>query len=331
MPVNNDQFLMSTLAISALPVNANECLSIQTLDVPAIPNSIPAKYYIIFQMNDGTEFKWLYGSAVSRNIEFASVQSAVTTNVAPSYDPDAQTFITATGITGIEATAVNQLVLDLKSYSLWSPALALYPIVGTSSSQQRENLVNPGTFQLDFQGSWNHTSTGAEPDGATAYADTQIVPSSEITDINKFTALFYSRTNVSGLQADVGSYNSALITRIEIMTRLGSNYEGTVNANTTGSFAVADSLGLFSVSRTTNISTDTYKNGALLSNFATPSTNLSTYPIYIGARNLDGSPSAFSTRECAFAGFYDGILNATDNLNLYTSIQNFQTTLGRNV
>lgn len=78
MPANNDQFLMSTLAISALPVNANECLSIQTLDVPAIPNSIPAKYLIVFHTNDGNTYKWNYQKPVDRDAEYVTIQGTIT-------------------------------------------------------------------------------------------------------------------------------------------------------------------------------------------------------------------------------------------------------------
>jgi hypothetical protein len=48
-----------------------------------------------------------------------------------TYDPDAYSFITAASITSqMQQSAVNQLVLDLKSYGLWSKMLAIYPAVG---------------------------------------------------------------------------------------------------------------------------------------------------------------------------------------------------------
>ncbi len=78
---NNDQFLMSNSAIDAQPINANECSAIQKLDLPAIPNSIPAKYLITFQMNDGTTNKWTYSSSAGRNTEYNTIQTTVTTTV----------------------------------------------------------------------------------------------------------------------------------------------------------------------------------------------------------------------------------------------------------
>jgi hypothetical protein len=58
------------------------------------------------------------------------------------------------------------------------------------------------------------------------------------------------------------------------------------------------------------------------------------YPIVIGALNGGGIqtpiPSAFSTREQAFASIGDGLTD-TEVANFYTAVQSFQTTLGRAV
>lgn len=69
---------MSTLAIDAKPINVNECVAIQSLDLPAMPNSIPAKHIIVFQMNDGNTYRWTYINSFDRAVEFSSVQSAIT-------------------------------------------------------------------------------------------------------------------------------------------------------------------------------------------------------------------------------------------------------------
>ena len=56
-----------------------------------------------------------------------------------SYDSDAQAFFTASGITDLtQKNAVNQLVLDLKSNSLWTKIKALYPIVGGNANTKFE-------------------------------------------------------------------------------------------------------------------------------------------------------------------------------------------------
>jgi hypothetical protein len=72
-------------------------------------------------------------------------------------DPDAQAFLTATGITDPTITsAIDTLVLDLKAASLWTKMKALYPFVGGTSTTHKYNLVDPAdtdaAFRLTFNG-----------------------------------------------------------------------------------------------------------------------------------------------------------------------------------
>jgi hypothetical protein len=71
------------------------------------------------------------------------------------YDSDAQAFFdrvtTASGsLSTTEQAAVNQLVLDLKANSIWTPMKAIYPMVGASAAACAQNLKsssftgNPG-------------------------------------------------------------------------------------------------------------------------------------------------------------------------------------------
>ena len=85
---------------------------------------------------------------------FAFVKSA-----AAAIDPDAQTFITAAGISGSNATAINTLVLDLKSYNLWTKMYVIYPLIGASSTSQKLNLINPNTYTGSFKASGGGASS----------------------------------------------------------------------------------------------------------------------------------------------------------------------------
>ena len=57
---------------------------------------------------------------------------------------------------------------------------------------------------------------------------------------------------------------------------------------------------------------------------------LNNRAVYIGAGNINGSASNFSSRECAFASIGEGLtdIEASD---FYDAVQAFQTTLSRNV
>jgi hypothetical protein len=56
----------------------------------------------------------------------------------------------------------------------------------------------------------------------------------------------------------------------------------------------------------------------------------SQFNYYLGATNQSGSPGFYNTTNIAFASL-GGAMNATDAANLYTAVQTFQTTLGRQV
>jgi hypothetical protein len=54
------------------------------------------------------------------------------------------------------------------------------------------------------------------------------------------------------------------------------------------------------------------------------------YNYYLGAANIDGSPSFYNTTNIALASL-GGPMNATEASNFNTAVQAFQTTLGRQV
>ena len=86
---------------------------------------------------------------------FAFVKQAA----AGGIDPDAQAFITAAGISGSNADAINTLVLDLKSYNLWTKMYVIYPLIGASSTSQKLNLLNPNTYTGSFKASGGGASS----------------------------------------------------------------------------------------------------------------------------------------------------------------------------
>jgi hypothetical protein len=105
----------------------------------------------------------------------------VVTQVVNAVDADATAFITAAGITNLtQASAINTLVNDLKTYGLWTKMKALYPFVGGTATSHKFNLKDPrdldAAFRLVFTGGWTHTSTGAKPNGTTGYANTYLNP-----------------------------------------------------------------------------------------------------------------------------------------------------------
>ena len=125
-------------------------------------------------------------------------------SAAAALDPAASAFISAAGITdATQISAINNLVVGMKSDGIWTKMKAIYPFVGGTATAHKWNLKDPrdldAAFRLVFNGGWTHSSTGATPNGTNGYADTKFNANTNLTNGN-FHLSFYSRTNsTSGL------------------------------------------------------------------------------------------------------------------------------------
>ena len=255
-------------------------------------------------------------------------------SLAAATDTDAQAFITAAGITdATQKSAVNQLVLDLKGYSIWTKMKAIYPIVGGSATTHKWNLKDPrdldAAFRLTFATGMTHSSTGMTPNGTSAYANTFLAPNSFYsTNIH---LSYYSRTSTIGIQCEIGASTVASGTnystlRIGVNSVFGQTTNGLVNFN-----SITDARGLFLSQKVSNSSRKVFKNGILNNSTTTTDSNpLPTFNLVLAAINDNGTVGTYSTKECSFASIGDGLTD-TETANLYTAVQNYQTTLGRNV
>ena len=247
-------------------------------------------------------------------------------------DSDAQSFITAAAITdSTQQGAVDALVKDLKNYGIWTKMRAIYPFVGGTATTHKFNLKDPrdvdGAFRLVFNGGWTHSSTGALPDGSTGYADTKLSPSN--LNQNDVHVSFYSRTNFNNtsFQVDIGTLG--VNTAFYLSARLSLSYPGVASNLNGSSFSGSGnnlSNGFFLSQRINSSSVNIYRNNVLVKQ----NTNTSTIPIaeaIVIGRNKDNE---FSNRELAFVSLGNSF--TTEELtNLYTAVQKYQTTLGRQV
>ena len=264
-------------------------------------------------------------------------------------DADAQAFITAASITdSTQQSAINTLVTQLKTYGIWTKLKAVYPFVGGTASAHKFNLKDPrdldAAFRLQFNGGWTHSSTGALPNGSNAYADTKLVPSSNLL-LNSTHISYYSRTNTLAdtYKSEIGvtssgTYLPLLHLRIKGLEQNVGNrsvsqiwsYEPTQGINVGVSF---DSTGLFVSSRSSNSSFKLTRNNTLVGQMTTGN-NQTTMPnarVYLGALNDSNTNTYYYTdRESAFASIGDGLTDA-EAAAFYTAVQAYQTTLSRNV
>lgn len=257
-----------------------------------------------------------------------------------SFDTDALAFISAASITdATQKSAVNKLVTDLKSASIWTKMKAIYPFVGGTASQHRFNLKDPRAlnvaFYLDFINGWTHSATGAKPNGTDGYADTKLAANS--LTVNNTHISYYSRTStITNNERDIACYQNADNPCLALGTNTGveisdsySYLSGRVSAS------ISDALGLYIGTRTNTTTHKSYKNGSQIgtTNIIINAQSLPTTNIFIGAANLSPFSSnggSFSQKQQAFASIGNGLTD-TDASNLYTAVQTFNTTLGRQV
>jgi len=269
---------------------------------------------------------------IATNYNGLATRFGLTNIVTPSVDDDAQAFIEAAGITDpTEIAAITTLVTNLKTYNIWDKMKAIYPMVGGTATSQKYNLKNPNTFTGTFVGGWIHSATGALPNGINAYMDTNFIENQNST-LNSGHLSFYSRTQKVGNidYADIGVIQIGVGYGV-IFTEAQGSQSGFACQSIIATNFVSNinTLGLFIASRQSSTSL----NGFIRNNkteFVQNSLGLTTVPIYIGARNFNGTINSPSTKQCAFASIGDGLTD-TEASNFYTAVQAFQTTLGRQV
>lgn len=266
----------------------------------------------------------------------AAGSTNATSNILYIYDLDAQTFITnATISNSTEQQAINNLVIGLKSDSLWTKMLAVYPFVGGTATTCKFNLKNPldtdAAFRLDFQGGWTFSNDGIQPNGTNTYADTFLAPLTHWT-LGSSSISAYSRTNnVDGTGVFYGSrgvdFSSALNPLINV-----SNVSIFHNQQLPIAPAPPTTTALNFISSRINTTEIIVAYNGSTTNNASNVGNLSPASIYLSARNNNNAVPAvlFSNRQLAFAHIGTGLTQAECTL-FYNRIQTFQTALSRNV
>lgn len=242
-----------------------------------------------------------------------------------SVDADAQAFITAASITDpTQQSAINQLVVDLKGYSIWTKMKALYPFVGGTNSQHAWNLKDTTTYKITWYGGVTSSANGIIGNGTNGYGDT-FLANNVMAQSNAHISV-YSRTNYQGTVSDIASYSNQFGSFMYIRGA-GNNFEGQVNAGTRVNVSNTDSRGLFLITRTSAISQTGQKNTTQYVTASVPTNHIaSTFKLL---RTGDAS-AEYSPRNLAFASIGDGLTDA-EALNFYTAVQAFQTALNRNV
>ena len=257
--------------------------------------------------------------------------SIIVTDFQQAFDSDAQAFINATGISGNNAIQINNLVISLKNNDLWNTFDAIYPMVGGTSTTCKFNLKNAqdtnAAFRLNFVGGWTFSSSGAQPNGSTAYADTFYNLNTNLTTSNGSLSYYSFTDNAGAIAAEIGAITTSNDSFIRVLLNNGRQYYswGGGDPNT----FTYTSQGFFVLNARTSTTVDGWRNGTrILTNGATANNGLPNINAYIGAINANGSASDFSNRGCSFATIGDSIASGKE-ATFSTIVNNFQIGLGR--
>ena len=237
-------------------------------------------------------------------------------------------------LTTTERNALVTLIDSLNNNGIWSKMKAIYPIVGSSAAACSQNLKS-SSFTGSFTSGWTFASTGATPNGTSAYFDSNFNQSSNLTPSNNSISI-YSRSNVNSggfpnLRVDCGVTNNISYAYTELLSRDGGS-ASYANGSQNPAATVADSLGHYiGVGNVSNAKI--YKNGTSLNtNSTTQIRTMYNKNIFFAATNDATSNVAryFSNRQYAFWSIGDSLTD-TEASNFYTAVQAFNTSLSRQV
>ena len=240
-------------------------------------------------------------------------------------DADAQGFVDRVYLSGgvlsaTELTAVNDLVIDLKNDAIWTKMKAIYPMVGASAAACAQNLKS-SSFTGTFTSGWTFASTGATPNGTSAYMDTGLNSSIVLSQDNKHISS-YVRTNIN--QTLVGCGVMPTFDQLVYFSGIYGNL-----SSDPGVIGHTPTKGLYLTRRINSTTSNTFANNILIQTDNKSSNGNPNKNLYIGARNYT-TPDLYSNSQFAFASIGDGLTD-TEASNFYTSVQAFQTTLSRQV
>jgi len=253
-------------------------------------------------------------------------------------DADAQAFITASGISGTNATATNKLVVDLKAANIWTKMKAIYPMVGGTATTCKFNLKDArdldAAYRLVFSGGGTFSANGYQPNGTNSFANTFFIPSASLTDSNNHLS-YYSRTDATAANVcEAGSYNNAAPAFQFFGMQIkftGNSFLCANGINPYPSVANVNSQGLHLMTKNgSSTQLNAFKNATKVITNGTTGIGISTTNVYLGAFNNNGTAANYTTKQCAFASIGNGLTDA-EALAFYNAVQTFNTTLSRQV
>lgn len=260
-----------------------------------------------------------------------------------AFDSDAQAFFNAANITNAtEKTAVNNLVIDLKSANLWSKMYAIYPFVGGSSASMKYNLKDPrdinAAYRLSFLGTGGSfgTSYSVSGTGGTRAETYLKISDLGVTQSYAMGAWLTELQDQSGLggvfgaQASFGNGSTVIQFYVDLglNTGIGLCDPGVERL---GSFTKQDNRGLNWFDRINGTSARMYKNTTVLA--TSDSFNMSFFApvdrsLWLGGRNDSSNGGTLYKQSYSFA-FISNSIGDSNVTTFYNIVNTFVTALNK--
>lgn len=256
------------------------------------------------------------------------------------FNKGARKFFTAVvsqsgALTSTEKYAIDVLSRKMNRYDIWDKCKAVYPVVGSSAAAHSINLVNPGTYTVTWVNTPTHTSTGVDYNGSNEYGISGVIPN-QISAGNVHMGVYLRQGTLEDgrfdfSMTDAADFNLTMYLGLSsgvsyLYLNGGSDTDASWNAGSVKGFWVGDKV------ENSGTVYRMFFSGSFLGTEDRTTTNRVNSSIgpYLGCRNSSGTPANYSNRECAFYTIGTSI-TASLQVNYYDIVQEFQTTLGREV
>ena len=240
-------------------------------------------------------------------------------------DTDAQAFITAASITDpTQQSAINQLVVDLKGYGIWTKMKALYPFCGGTNAQHAWNLKDTSQYKITWYGGVTSSNLGVFGNGTNGYGDTFLA--NNLRGQNSNHQSVYVRTTSGGNNGnELAAYSTTY--GCSMYTNLFGGLSHHNNSGATYSTLTTSQGGFFLSKRDTSTQITLQRNTTQQAFALNSVNNIASSFKLLRSGDFNGE---YSNKNLAFASIGDGLTD-TEAANFYTAVQAFQVTLGRSI
>lgn len=256
------------------------------------------------------------------------------------FDPAATAFFAAAGITNAtQKSAINTLVLGLKSATLWNTRLEIfYPFVGGSESSNSFNLIDPSYKPITWAGGMTFNDNGVTGNGTDAWGDTDWDSANALLATQNSISIYaYCRTqSPTDGGRFLGTSNTAGNSRIGMVRTSGTlSSDGPHDADSASAPQIntvtPDFRGSMMLTRTGAAAEKLFIRAITPTTTTNASISTCTGKLAILARNFESfGADSFSNANLAAVAVGNGFSDA-DYATIDALVTEFQTTLGRNV